>query len=352
MKLNFMKIANPPYLFSPSKVAYTLAEVLIVIGILGIIAEVVLPSFIQNFTLTSWMRAKDNFEMLTEEATKEMNIAGVLEGYSSNDSFADEFQKYIKVIKRCTSSNLNECFVANFRDTSGKIIPTNAMVTGKNLGHATYTSNLVGLRLINGTNVVLAFDPDCTPPSWYDTKGVGAGVYDPNAASSSQNFTAGPTTACIAALYDINGNQGPNQIGKDIGSLNSTVSITDCIQIGGFCLTTSNVTYSYIDTTADQTWDSDYTSTTDYWAGARKACNDLGMHMPTQTEFDSIEAAYTADTPAGVKAALDASGYSGAYISASEYFNYGYWQRYCPTKWAHGTWGSKGGTSDKLRCIR
>ncbi|MDD3436488.1 MAG: DUF1566 domain-containing protein, partial [Candidatus Gastranaerophilales bacterium] len=80
------------------------------------------------------------------------------------------------------------------------------------------------------------------------------------------------------------------------------------------------------------------------WAGAKKACADLGMHLPSDAELTSI---YTTTTKnSGIKSLLNMS---GNYWSSSEDYSYYAWLRYFPSG-GHGI-----GSKDKagyVRCVR
>ncbi|MDD3437677.1 MAG: hypothetical protein PHC64_11050, partial [Candidatus Gastranaerophilales bacterium] len=153
--------------------------------------------------------------------------------------------------------------------------------------------------------------------------------------STGKSFIPGNTTACVAIVYDINGNQKPNVVGKDIGELNAVLGNDDCVQVGSLCVSKANVTYSAIDTTTDKTYD-DSTCGEDpqnpfcaenRWAGAKKACADLSMYLPSRAELVSI---YTITAKnLGIKSLLNMS--SGAYWSSTKYSNRHAWGRSFPS---------------------
>ena len=210
--------------------AFTLAETLITLAIIGVVAAIVIPQLMTNIQQQGWNKSKDNTMAIVEEATKEMNVNSTLAGYATNEAFADEFVKYIKVSNRCTSSNLTNCFVPNFQSMGGTAITTSTLTDTTKLGHGLAfwgNANTVGLQLVNGTNVILAYNTQtnankCLPPDWYNSS---SGSY--NSSTTSTSFTAGATTACLSMLFDINGYAGPNVIGKDIGELNASVAPDD-----------------------------------------------------------------------------------------------------------------------------
>lgn len=353
--INFKNFFVRNSLFNDYYLAFTLAETLITVAIIGIIAVIVLPLFIENYNQQSWIRAKDNFEYQIEEATKQMNTQGLLLSYNTNDDFVDVLQKYIKIAKRCSSSNLDECFVPAFRSYGGTEIDTSTLTDTTKLGHnSSYwgSSNTVGLSLINGTNILLAYNTQinanaCSPPDWYDTSS-GSNFY----STTVKNYTPGATTACLSLIYDINGNEGPNIIGKDIGELNASVSKDDCIQVSNLCMSAGNISYSYVDTTIDSTWDVHYAHPYNFWAGARKACASIpGMHLPVDSELTTIWNEYNSNS--ALKSVLNSSQISGTYWSGSEYVSCTPYAWY--RKFPAGTRGydkHKGESNGAVRCVR
>ncbi|MDD3437151.1 MAG: prepilin-type N-terminal cleavage/methylation domain-containing protein, partial [Candidatus Gastranaerophilales bacterium] len=299
--------------------AFTLAETLIALAIVGVVAMIVVPPLVKNVNEMSWAKAKDNFEVKIDQATRQMNVNGDLPSYTGTaipiETFADNFQKYIKVAKRCAQADLDDCFVSTFKSSGGTEVTTSDLNDGADLGHSGWTQSTVGLGFADGTNAIIAYDPSCAYLDWTNNEG---SIYG-DGGSTGKSFIPGNTTACVAIVYDINGNQKPNEVGKDIGELNAVLGDDDCIQVGSMCVSKADVTRYYINTSLDNTWDSDCTSeinsscTQNYWAGAKKACDDLGMHLPSDAELTSI---YTTTTKnSGIKSLLNMSGY---YWSSSQ----------------------------------
>ncbi|MDD3437069.1 MAG: hypothetical protein PHC64_07970, partial [Candidatus Gastranaerophilales bacterium] len=223
----------------------------------------------------------------------------------TTEVFANNLQKYIKVAKRCAQADLDDCFVSTFKSSSGVEVTTSDLTDGTKLGHTsgwgTYPN--VGFSLVDGTNMILSFDYNCAYLDWTNNEG---SIYS-DGGSTGKSFIPGNTTACVAIVYDINGNQKPNVVGKDIGELNAVLGNDDCIQVGSLCVSKANVTYSAIDTCTDATWDSHLTANThcanNYWAGANKACDDLGMRLPTLQELKVISGIVKKNT--GIKELLN-----------------------------------------------
>ncbi|MDD3436400.1 MAG: prepilin-type N-terminal cleavage/methylation domain-containing protein, partial [Candidatus Gastranaerophilales bacterium] len=331
--------------------AFTLAETLIALAIVGVVAAIVLPQVMTNVNEMSWAKAKDNFDVKIDQATRQMNVNGDLPSGTgiTTEAFANNLEKYIKVAKRCTSTNLTDCFVSTFKSSGGTEVTTSDLTDGADLGHSTWTQSTVGLSFADGTNAIIAYDPSCAYLDWTNNEG---SIYG-DGGSTGKSFIPGNTTACVAIVYDINGNQKPNTVGKDIGELNAILSGDDCIQVGSLCVSKANVTYSAIDTTTDKTWDdstcgaspdNEYCAT-NYWAGAVKACSEIGWHLPSKEEIITIY--NTVNKNSGIKSLL---GMSGNNWSSSEYFSYRVWNCYFPSGGCLTI--TKGHSVGKLRCVK
>ena len=65
------------------RTAFTLAEVLITLSVIGIVAALTIPSMIDNHNNKAWSTAKDLWDKKLVEATRQMNIDGVMTGVAS-----------------------------------------------------------------------------------------------------------------------------------------------------------------------------------------------------------------------------------------------------------------------------
>ncbi|MBQ8169078.1 hypothetical protein IJZ97_06660, partial [bacterium] len=108
--------------------------------------------------------------------------------------------------------------------------------------------------------------------------------------TGSDQKSVGLDTQALAILYDVSGAKTPNSYGtnKDIRGLNIAIKTgADIVNLG--------TTYSAVDcsttasTSTDATIKSNYDTycgsepsgySEDYWAGAQKACADIGMSLP------------------------------------------------------------------------
>ena len=81
------------------KVAFTLAEVLITLGIIGVVAAITLPALIENVTERKNSERHANIVYKVTQAMDIMKAHGELSGtYPSTEAFVDELQKYLKIL--------------------------------------------------------------------------------------------------------------------------------------------------------------------------------------------------------------------------------------------------------------
>ena len=92
------------------KFAFTLAEVLITLGVIGVVAALTMPTLLKNIAERSNSEAQAN---LAQKITKSMDLmradGGLERTYASTDEFVDEFSKYIKISTRCDADHIADC---------------------------------------------------------------------------------------------------------------------------------------------------------------------------------------------------------------------------------------------------
>ena len=285
-------IASSPY--SPialkTKTAFTLAEVLITLGIIGIVAAMTLPTLnqaINNRVRTEQVRTvKYKFT----KATEKMNSLGLIGPYASTDAFVDELQKHLKIMKRCDSSHLRECWPYDEVDLgNGKTWDISKTKTGKQLkmengDKSDYSSNNVGIVTADGTPMILSYNKKCEALdpvkqyTWLTSDG-----------KPETNVTAG----CVAAVFEINGGAKPNKFGTDVVAFNAGGLGSSCaIEIGSLCFTApftpKPLTKAECEAQKATLGIKGCYYDPDYWAGAVKACKDKGKKLPSQSDLVEI----------------------------------------------------------------
>ena len=176
------------------KAAFTLAEVLITLGIIGVVAALTLPSLIQSYkervTVTKVQKAysvlNQAFKRISEEYGEPQDWPGV--------------EKQIASCGECSIAHLN--LYSNFISGEKYIAPRvnqDKKIIGLNGGFFTFSDSRPSLITPDGT--------------FYFSHLRQCGVY---------SLTTGNRSACTMGgdiLYDIDGEQkGPNQLGKDVFS--------------------------------------------------------------------------------------------------------------------------------------
>ena len=174
------------------KSAFTLAEVLITLAIIGVVAVLTVPALIQNYNEKAWETAQDVFTKRLEVATRQMNTEEKLAGYSSTMDFVNELKKYIKITRVCDNSNITKCFNKEVIWNEGEDpIDMSAIRNAASLGQDDWDTDTVAVQFANGVNAIIA--------------------YNPNTEQQPFNNQFSATSASMAILYDVSGNKNPRR---------------------------------------------------------------------------------------------------------------------------------------------
>ena len=241
------------------------------------------------------------------KATEKMNSLGLIGPYASTDAFVDELQKHLKIMKRCDSSHLRECWPYDEVDLgNGKTWDISKTKTGKQLkmedsDSTDYSSNNVGIVTADGTPMILSYNKKCEaldPVKQY--------TWSTSDGKPVTNATAG----CVAAVFEINGGAKPNRYGDDVQSFNAGGLGSSCaIEIGNLCFTApftpKPMTKAECEAQKNDLGINGCYYDNDYWAGAVKACKDKGKKLPSHSDLDEIaKALYPNQT-------INSNGYTG-----------------------------------------
>ena len=273
---------RPNVLTTSKKAAFTLAEVLITLAVIGIVAALTLSGLIQNHNEKAWSTAKDLWEKKLTETVRRMNTDGVMTGHNTTEDFMGTFKQYMKVIKTCDNTDINKCYspkvVTTGKNDDPMEIETDSLTSASSMGLKEWQTNTNTMSFVvaDGTTVIMAYQPECP-------------YADPIEDTGSQ-------VSCMGYMVDVNGKKGPNRVGKDI-QLSSGVAFSICDNpIGDMCWST-DFAPTAINTCSDGTEeDKAYDPTGDtnsycannYWAGAKKACAQKNMSLPTRAQLAQL----------------------------------------------------------------
>ncbi len=271
--------------------AFTLAEVLITLAIIGVVAAITIPSLVKNYNEKAWSTAQDVFTKRLEVATRQMNTEEKLAGYSNTMDFVNELKKYIKITRVCDNSNITKCFDKEVIWNEGEDpIDMSTIKNAASLGQDDWDTDTVAVQFANGVNAIIAYNPNTTQEPF------------------NNQFSA--TSNSMAILYDVSGNKNPNTNGKDIAGINVTelAGTTGCLlpeEELGFCISQilgpQNGGYGPLTKAQCEAQKGDLGINTcnydnDYWAGAVKACGGIN-NMPTEAQLiDLAKYIYNTDS--------------------------------------------------------
>lgn len=180
-----------------NRAGFTLAEVLITLGIIGVVAALTIPTLINNYQKTQYVTQLKKSYAQFNQVLKQMaadngcignlKCTGFFDSGTDNDSLGDEIVKYIKVVKNCRSET--GC-VAN--NVSSAYDGSDARADWDDGGGYSFISaDGTSYTIYNASN-------DC-----------GTG--------STRNVTNDLAQYCGDLVIDVNGpTKGPNNEGRDI----------------------------------------------------------------------------------------------------------------------------------------
>ena len=252
------------------KKGFTLAEVLITLGIIGVVAAMTIPTLMVDINTKQWATAADVFEKKLNEAMKNMNTAQVISGHSTTLSFVQELGNHFKINKICRNDELQNCFPEIIYWGAGEATPQEVdmkkVKQASHFGLQDWGTELIGVQFANGVAGLVAYNPTCSG--------------DP-----LSNIFKG--SECISMLYDVSGNKNPNTKGKDIGNFGiiSKLGNFGCaFELSGTCFTAPFIPEPLSkEECIAMGLSACESSNVNYWAGAVKACGGINKVItPTQ----------------------------------------------------------------------
>lgn len=227
--------------------AFTMAEILLSLTIIGVVAAITLPSLTGNINERTWNTQRKALYARFSQAIALMpalNGYGTLKEESSSgagdavDTATETFlsaglSKVLKINNICDYEHLTDCgFVENIVNLGGSTISTprtlgelNSKIIHISADSSTVTSSYsqidtkaAAFETQNGETVIAYYNPYCQG--------------NMNELSTG-NWYFVQRKVCANFIYDLNGNKGPNTVGKDIGFM-SALYPTDSVIVAPF----------------------------------------------------------------------------------------------------------------------
>lgn len=232
--------------------AFTLAEILLSLSVIGIVAAIALPSLLGNIHERAFETQK---KALYTRFSQSIPLLPSINGYGElvgnlpsvtederipdeqlKDTAAESFvrdglSKVMKITNICDNEHLTDCGLPD------KIIPLNNG-TAINLSNINMLSGLnekivqsvvnnvpgasgeirkemidtkaAAFETINGESILVHYNPNCQPD-------FGELKYGTNSDIDYSKTTFPQPKLCANFIFDLNGKKGPNTVGKDIG---------------------------------------------------------------------------------------------------------------------------------------
>ena len=213
----------------PSRLAaFTLAEVLITLGIIGVVAAITMPVLLSNVNNKVKAERVLNIKQKLSKVTDKMAVQSGLMGYENTEDFVKEMQKHMKIAKVCDNAHLDNCWPTKevTLDDEGKTWEISKTKNAKTLkvskADGDDWSDTVGIVTADGTAMILSYNKGCT----FDVDKTG--LQSNGAASNSLN--------CLAGVFDWNGGKKPNKLAKLEGDSNGDIlTIGKASGLGSAC---------------------------------------------------------------------------------------------------------------------
>ncbi len=230
-------LVSPLCSVAPLGLAFTMAEILLSLTIIGVVAAITLPSLTGNINERTWNTQRKALYARFSQAISLMpnlNGYGTLTGNSSAgasdavDTAAETFvteglSKVLKINNICDSEHLSDCGLPDtmtningnkvFTSFPKTLVAYNPMfnfsgsAAGFSYNYSQLDTKAAAFETANGESIAVFYNPYCR-------------------ANGMENLSWNyiQPKMCANFIYDLNGKKGPNTVGKDIGFITALYS--------------------------------------------------------------------------------------------------------------------------------
>ncbi|MCM1010149.1 MAG: type II secretion system GspH family protein [Fusobacterium sp.] len=193
------------------KIAFTMAEILLSLTIIGVVAAITLPSLTGNINERTWNTQR---KALYARFSQAIALMPAMNQYSNGETFiTDGLAKVLKINNIC-SDDLEDCgFPAKITTAGASVINSHPTLSG--LNHLNTSMSW------STTAFVGSYENEDIEPVAFETQNSESilAYYNPNCKANMQesDWYYAVEKVCANFIYDLNGSKGPNTVGKDIG---------------------------------------------------------------------------------------------------------------------------------------
>ncbi len=167
---------------------FTLAEVLVTLGIIGVVSAMTIPTLMQNHQRKVYVTQLHKVYNVVQQALlqyrTDRNAIDIKEaGLTSKASMSEFFHKYFKVIQDCDKGVADPCFADDYKNINGNSV-----------------TDINGNDWHGGACAVIAD---------------GSAICLDSPVFTGASFEDGRTVTAGNVFVDVNGKQGPNIVGRD-----------------------------------------------------------------------------------------------------------------------------------------
>ncbi len=245
--------------------AFTLAEVLITLGIIGVVAALTIPALITNYQKTQYsVSAKKAYtqmnQVLQQLAVNNGTIESIADYFGSSTDAGQAIASKYKVVKTCPPSQQDEECFAKFDNNYDGSANSTSIWNGARTYYKFITADGMSFA-------VYSYDDNCT-----QNKGFAAAPDAPPTNST-----------CGLVFIDVNGKKKPNYLGRDVFEFFITSNRTPILYPSrGFYFSNSNT--GNITTGGSDWWN--YSNSNRCGAGSKDGWYCTGRLMEKSWEMD------------------------------------------------------------------